>query len=56
LMSETLADVEKQLKQHIKHAEERDRETTEKLNALIALMDQHLRDHHQGRADASPSS
>ena len=33
------------LQRHIEHSRQRDAETTDKLNALIDLMDRHLREH-----------
>ena len=55
VMSETLQTMARRLNaltanldRHIAHTDERFGETTDKLNALISLMDQHLHDHPRG--------
>lgn len=40
--------IDKKLEQHIHEDKERDAETTDKLNALIDLLDRHLREHEKG--------
>jgi DNA-binding ferritin-like protein len=49
-VAETIERLSAKLEEHIAHARERDDETTDKLDALIKLMDRHIQEHQGGEA------
>ncbi len=46
VMAQEQLALQRALREFIAHTEERDAETTDKLNGLIELMDRHLREKH----------